>query len=479
MLTTPRREAAAVGMLALVALVINLAMIVQGPGEPDAARQINEALITFKSGVFTAAVPRMKVLPIYVLLVNQLVGQGLGADAVLKILAVINAAAGALIMIPLYALWRRLISADIAFAALLVVNLLPTFWVAHLYGFPTLPGLLFAATAVALLVSGNETEGRASTWMGAGAVLAAAIAGGLKADLILMASAFPALLLFSPRIGVRQIALAFVVPAVMLLTPFVLADVFFGLPVFAPGETMGSVQDWSNRWPATLATFVGVPNLRVMLTSAGGVLAALAAVGAVRCLGERRLVALLLFIAAWSVPAIVFWGTREGNSPRHLLAPYVGLAPLVPIAIWGLVRWEAARFAVLLGGLTLNYLSVPPSGSFVHLGTRLIELRNLMQGWINRLLGYGSDFRALDSDRKALIGSSTNPFVEFEIFRDAETMSRRERDDGSVETRVTYPDGRSEVIAVYAPPRAANVNELVNRLRAEGFAVRSYERTLP
>lgn len=327
------RQPRALWMVVAVAAVVNFAFLVPGFGEQDAARNWSDVVVWAKSGALTGADYRVKVLPLYLILSRALYDLTGDAASTIAILGYLSAAAATIVLLPLYVIWQRLTDATVALAAVVVVNFIPAFWVGHLYAFPHVIAVLFFTVAVACLTRAGDADGP-NRWHIL-TVATAAVAGAFKADIVLCGAALlivPLLTRQATRVAGLTTGAASI--AAMVGVPLLLAALILGP---ATPHVGAAASDWSGRFPIVPHLFFGIENARLIVRSMGTLFFLLAAVGAVIGLRDARLRPVILLIAAWAAPAVLFWGMRDGNNSRHLMASYVGAAPLIVFALWAIV----------------------------------------------------------------------------------------------------------------------------------------------
>src|SRR5690606_39097879 len=101
----------------------------------------------------------------------------------------------------------------------------------------------------------------------------AMIAGSLKADIVLIGAAFPAVALIAERRGIRQWLFAIATPLSIVAAPLLLHAMFIA-PVHVPAPvSYDSTGSWTERFPLVPSYFVSRENLKIMATSTGLVIA--------------------------------------------------------------------------------------------------------------------------------------------------------------------------------------------------------------
>jgi hypothetical protein len=436
--------------------------MINGFGEPDSVRIANDAILWHHSAAHINSGElqyRARVLPFWLFFNRILLDLGTAPVALPAIYNTLNVVAGCLVLIPLFLIWRRLVGREIAYWGLLVVNIMPAFWLANIYGFPHLVGFTFCIYA--LLVFIVAVDRQESPHVGF-IVLSSALLGlglSIKADLILTCGALFGALCILEKFSVRRVGASFLVPALGLLAPLLL----FAALVDPQEEAVEFATSCNQSFPTTLSAVFSSQNIWVNLSSAGPLLTVITicAVGYMLISKEHRGIA--VFVLCWRLPVILFWDIRHGNSVRHLMAAVV---PLLAKRLIGR-RWLRGLLIILI--LLGNYYIMPPTSNTVISSTRLIESRHLFQAEVEKWHAGAHRLAQTKEQKLFLIGSWINPYVLFEFLKSARTINR------GAELHIKLHDGRSKIIAMAYTQDEATAQKMVLKKTAQGYHVASLQ----
>src|SRR5215470_14342936 len=138
--TSPAR---CISFLMLFAAIIHVPFFLGALfGEQDTARLVIDAVIWLKTGVRSETLSeyRFYISPGYIWLAKEIVR--LSEYAAIHpaiILNALNLLGAVVIIIPVFLLFSKLTNKQTAFAAVIVLSMMPVFWQAGFYGFPHLP----------------------------------------------------------------------------------------------------------------------------------------------------------------------------------------------------------------------------------------------------------------------------------------------------------------------------------------------------
>lgn len=430
--------------LVACSLIVNLHFSIRGFGEQDTARLVNDALVLHHTGriVDESGNYRLRILPLSIHALKSLLALGIRPSALAQLLNQANAVLGALILIPLYFLGRRLASPQVSFTALILFSFMPVFWLARIYGYPHLAALFFFTVSLALFVRALDLDRARFRVLLALSAVSIAVATGIKADVMLAGGAFLVAALIRPGGFTRRYVVAVsIIYLVAIASPFVLKALLLDVPQ-PTGGVAGFVSSWSARFPLSRWALTSGDNVEINLRAFGFLFAMTALVAAGYLLSNAAGRRLLFFVACWSLPVVLFWGARPGNSARHLLSVAFPVALLIALFVIAVLRSPTQRAAALSALVVLNYFSGPlPSSSTIAPSTELISSRDMLQSETDRLMAVGSEFATSSEAKKLLVGSWTSPYVMFQVLSGARAMKY---DDGLL---VTAEDGSTSRIS--------------------------------
>lgn len=413
---TARGSWIALACVVLASGLINLAYAIRMPGEPDAARIFFDVMFWEQTGELVDVDYRTKVLPLFLLLTKAMLElTGSLADTI-AVTTNIGAIAGAYILVPLFLIWRRFVPDRAALAATILIGVIPAFWLAHLYAFPTMIAAAFFATSFALFLASFD---RSSPWRSktmVSAVIFSALAGATKADIILASPAFLYPLLV--RAGEKRPKLvdfmrSALFPFVMVVLPLTL---HFALAPENPGASsadglLGMTAQWERRFPLSWDAFTSASNRAINLHSIGIPFATLAALGLVMMSVRKDTKGYPLLVLLWALPAILFWGFRDGNSARHLFMSAIALAPCIAYALHVVARPFWLFCVAIIAMMFANLSWDKPSYDTVKPSSDLVASRALLANEIEERDNRIAAFLAREDVKAAVVGSHSLPAV--------------------------------------------------------------------
>ncbi len=465
---------------ALLSLLVHAHFRFAGFGEQDAARLAMDAVHWHAERViYMADVDyRLRTSPLYIHLLRVAIDHGLAIRALPRVINWVSVISSSLCSVAMYLLFRRFTNPAVAAAATVIYAFTPCFWLGSVYGMPTLPALtcwLFATLAFARATDeGTLTSRTALAHLAASAVLAA-LALALKADMALSAGALLAILLLEDRLDKKFLAVA--VGIVVLAVGFNL--VYSGhLAAPAPpnvdpegtSNLHGFWANWNKRFPFKWEFLVD-PKNNICITHATGsvlfVLVVLALFHGLVSSGKHR--RLTLGLAAWGVPAILFWGLKSGNSARHNLPAFPGLVLLATLLLFTITSFDKKKAWLLIGLLAGFSLLDETGGNSVAPKTNLLATSEQVEGSSNSLHRRAREFMSGPNPKKAIIESSyLIAYSEFEVWAAAKAPVHRGGHPRSV------VDGDHET-RVYQVGNARAARDVAQDLRRDGWDVFSVQ----
>lgn len=439
------------GVVLLVAFsyAVRRAYMLDRVGEPDLARLITAAASWHATGKLPPDTYTARTSPLYLIFIRGLVGAGASLDAVTATLNEINVLCGALLALPLFLLWRRISNPTAALAAVVLLQIIPALWVGSLYGMPHIPALLFATFALVLFLRALDAPGRSlSLPYAAGAALLIAVACALKADIILICAAFPALAWCIRRVDWRALSASLVIPALglgatMLLTRLALPD--------AIAHPMQAAE-WSHRFPAHFALLFKAWGVR--LDSAGLYVVAVGVVGGAWLFLRGKFRREIVLALVWGLPAVVFWGVRGGNSARHLAAAAVPFAWLAGVSLMEIFKTREVRMLSVACVLQFNYTSGGSTSSTARPGSRLLLDAHKEQQYTRWLDDAARRAAADPAPKKLYVGTAGLPYYIYETENHAKSFSYRRNPHesyGGQRLRVVRKNGGKQIVETLTP----------------------------
>ncbi len=444
------RERVVLASLVATSLALHYATRIRGFGGPDEA-PIGVFVLTWReAGVFSTDTYLNRTSPLYLLFARSLLDHGVTRAGLADALNVANVVAGALALIPMFVLFRRLaLDPWTALLGVVTYGVAPTFFYGNAYGMPHIPAFAFLLTSLVCVARALEVEESLHVGFLGLATAGMACAAGMKADVLLCGLAFPALLPLLGAVTPKRVFAAFAVPALGLATALCLTRV--ALPVPVSNVEFGS--SWSKQFPFDPSMLVDGAQLRVLERSLGPVLwtaegLALAPGGTRRGRGlgeaarDRQLVILTL---AWGLPALLFWGMIDGHSLRHLTASLCPVALLFAVGLRRVTRSPSQ--AAALAGLVLfaNYFWLSPTRQAQGGTPRLFATLEGIQAENDRLSANAERVVSDPSEHKLLVGGIGIPTAEYALLEGADHFVRRVLVPGVAWDLTLQARGRPEV----------------------------------
>jgi hypothetical protein len=450
----------------VASFLVHLPFVLDGFGEGDAARLVNQAAGWHAAGHLTIHEYTARVSPLYLHALKLLLDAGVPLSRMPTIMNFTSAALGAVALPALFWLWSRVAGARAAVIGCVLYSFAPAFWQAHLYGMPHLPSFTCFVAAAAMFHSGLSITGAAAAWRFAAAAGLLFVALALKADILLCAPGVAAMAAMDKRYRSRNViacagVFALALAGLMAYSHFAVAPL--------GGSGTAEMSNWERRFPFTPRAVLHADNRNRTILAVGPVLfvTALAAAGVAAT--RRRYRPLLVVCAAWTAPAVLFWGLKMGNSPRHVMAAWAGPLLLAgAIAADLLPDWRALT-AVTASLVLGNYFSRPPTSQTLHPGTRLIASADRLQFRTGVIHRRAREFASLEAPRKLVVGYAANPYVVFETLAAAREYTVGGHDLALAATVLDATGRRQQVRAEY-------LWEARPRIRARpGWVIWSFE----
>lgn len=424
-----RWEWGLLGGLTLLALIVHAAFRIRGFGEQDEARLGLYAIDWLAHGVFASDTYLNRTSPLYLMGLKAALSHGLSHGGLPDALNLVNVAFGALSVPPMFFLFRTLAGdAAIAFLGIGVYSVAPAYFYGQGYGMPHIPSLACFLASLACFAR-SLASGPSQKLALAAAALASALAGALKADIVMCGLAFPALVLCLGTPTPRRLLTACALPALGVVAALVLSRLW--MPVDASAARFAA--DWNEQFPFDLRALLDRGHWRITIHALGSVLWGAAAVALYACLARRgrsdadilRTRRLAILTAVWTLPTVLFWGMIWAHAARHLAAALVPVALLVAVGLSSLLGAWPRTAAALAAVLIANYFSAGPTNHPHLAGPRLFGSLERMQTLTDHSMKSGRDFAEAPAARKLLLGWGAIPYCEYELVARARHFTRR------------------------------------------------------
>lgn len=384
-ITSPQhREILYVVVGTLLVIAAHLHYAIAGFGEQDAARLANDAIRWHLDGFISVANTeyRLRTSPLYLHGLRVALDYGLPFSDIPLVINRFSAVMSGVALTALYYVFRRLSDTRVAAATVLVYAITPAFWLGSIYGMPTIPGL--AAFAISVLWFARALDAPTLRSVEVYAALAAStlfafVAFSFKADIVLTGSIYLIFALRRKTGRLAAVALASGVVCVGLLGTLSYTKLL-ARPEAAV-KAVGSaefIDKWNDRFPFKFEALFDPANSARITHGMTTLLFAVALYAILHGLvANRGRAKMMAGVLAWSLPTLLFWGFRFGNSARHNLPIYPALIFAVMLCVFDSVkstRRAAALVVLLLGATQLDQSgngTVNPGPNF------LVETRRL------------------------------------------------------------------------------------------------------
>jgi hypothetical protein len=449
-----RRETLWVVLSALLSLWIHAKYRLSGFGEQDAARLTHDIIIWHLRGQIISyeSTYRMHTSAGYIHVLKLALDHGLPIARLPRAMNWLSVVLGTTCSVVLYALFRQFSAPRYAALAIFMYAATPGFWLANVYGMPTIPALCGFSLSLLCFVRVSRLPKLLSPWLPVLTLASFAClfwAMSFKADIMLCTGVFVAVALSVRGARLRLLALAslIVLGTVIANNRYVHAVL---IPA-SPGEsTRAFLKSWNAQFPFKLEALLDPGNNQTIVHCVGGLLFSLLVLSVLASLAQGgRARRLALGALAWAGPPVLFWGLQYGDSARHNV---FGIAPLFVVAAHFVFRIVDERTPRALGlGLLLvllSYVSDTKSRGTVTPASNFLNTTELLESQTQAYHRNGHA-KALNPALKRLaVGSDmASTYLEFEIYAAAKhpvLVDTYEMHDGPQVTFFGFSSGRRQ-----------------------------------
>ena len=422
------REEVVVLGVALLSLAVHGHFILPGLGEQDAARFARIAFFWHVRGKisFDDVGYQIRTSTLYLQLERVLLDHGVSMHALIDWLNWSAVGFGTAYSVAFYVLCRYVTTRPVAVAATVVHALTPAFWLANLYGMPTVPGMFcFLLGLIAFLSASRMSVSSARDRVGFYLRLFTALVGmtlamTLKSDLALGGGAFLAVAFArsTQRFRFACYAAAIVVGGTLGSIAYAHAVVLpSAVTSSATGGLVDFLKNWNKSFEIDFDALGNDTNNSTISRCVGGVLFSVIVLAV--CYGlviggrfrKQTLLALL-----WGLPPILAWGVRFGNSARHNVPAFPPLVLLSVIFLFEIVKYDVRRGAALVAATVLaSYCSNTSGENSLRPQSNLLGLNETMARFTRSLHERARDIAASPAQKRALVGGYLDAYAEFEL----------------------------------------------------------------
>jgi hypothetical protein len=434
-------------------------------GEMDAARLANSSLYaSFQSETpyYINPIPVFSA-PLYIELLRNGIYYGwIETTNIISCMTIASFFASAAVTAMVFLFVFKLTGSILAAASSgIILQFNPTFWHSSIYGFPTILSAALFFISLLLFQSAFGDQSKSQKLILFFVSLAFFILAILvKIDSILAAAVFclPVWILDIPR--KRKIIWS----AILLL---VVAGCFIFYANYA-GSLLSENSakfygQWNQNFPVEPKLLFSTTNLEIAFKSTGLVSIPLAAAAIILLVRKNQYKTIILWLVLASLPIILFWGLRDGNSARHNLIAIIFLYMVLSLPMGSAYHriWSLALVLMCL----VNYFAFKPQANPYVQSGRLIRNSLLLKEESSILHNYGKLIAGLPERKIALAGGGPwHPFYEFEQINQNSIKSFRKEIDpitGYFTTRIGYDDDAKEFFWLYTSPTTTEMIQIV------------------
>jgi Dolichyl-phosphate-mannose-protein mannosyltransferase len=475
------REIVAVGLCALLSLLLHAHFMLPWLGESDAARFGRIAFLWHSQGKISFDVGyQIRTSTLYLQLETLALNHGLPLHSLPSVINWVSVVLGTFCSVALYALFRKLTTRPIAVAATLVYWLTPGFWLGNIYGMPTVPGMLFFVLGLIAFLAAARGGHRGLPLLGQLVLswLCVTVAMLLKSDLVLGGGAFLAVAFVRPTQRLR-----FACYAGAVVIGATLASIGYGHFVVQPSTlartpSMGLLvflKNWNKAFEVDLNALLTDSNNTTISRCVGGLLFSVIVFAHLYGLvtgGRLRKQALLALL--WGLPPILAWGVRFGNSARHNVPAFPPLILFTVIVIFEITKQDVRRAAALIAcTLSASYFSNTAGNDSLKPQSNLLELTAVMQKYSASVEQRGRGLAASPALKRVVIAGYADAFTEFQV------LAAAKKPVLDTTGHLTVIDGdQITIIDASAYARTISAKALARRYQREGFEVLSMSYSL-
>lgn len=438
------REIIWLGAAVFFSLLIHGFFVIEGFGESDAARMAIQAAGWHHTGAFSILNYNVRTSPLYLHFIKTVLDFGFPIQKIPVLLNWTNVIFGSFTLIPLYFFWKKLSNPYAAALSCLFFSITPTYWDANVAGMPHLPSFSFFIISLLLFFTAIGTIGWKRAIGCTSSVILGILAVGLKADIILCFGSYLGITLLKKR-SLLNFSLSLLIPFLALLA------LRYHTHTIAPN--LPAISDFASAWYHRWPIFLHRNNLIIPVIAVGAVFFSLNCICIFYCLIFKKHLSLLLFVFAWSLPPILFWCLRTGNSVRHMMVSFSILIFFLAVV---LVDMLSSRRNILVFGILAvfaNYFISPDPTNLKSIRGRLLKNTISLQNRIQQMHAGGREFAALTDPQKIVAGSESVPYVIWESIIRARiiniTWNNKEGIWGKdLEVQLELPDNSRQVIRV-------------------------------
>ena len=420
-------------------------------GEPDAARIANNAFRSCFNGKLEKIVSAFSA-PLYTYVIYFLFKINvLNLSSTPYLMTLISLISSVIISAGLFIfLYRLTHSVWPAVCTTLFLQFNPVFWFNSIYGFPTMVSLALCMIAVICFLHALTTTGihyKLSLISISFILFVCAVL--TKIDSIFVSALFCLPIWLMDYSSKKKLLWTLLLFGITICI-FVLFN-YIATPLSFHTTALGKWGDWQREFSIDFGYFLSATNRAILLHSFGMFTLPLSIVGIVFLWRDKRLRTLLFWFIMTTVPLVVFWGLRDGNSGRHNLIPCVFLFCIIGLPTATRMRY---LWCVLLVAMTItNYFWFPPSNSTVCPSGNIVSSSQLLAEKYERIHKTGKQLARLADWKMAVVGNgSAQPSLLYEMLNLKQDLCKKyaySRDENTKMTRLVFRHKRRPQIIIF------------------------------
>ncbi len=334
-------------------------------------------------------------------------------------MAMASLISNAIVTVSLFILVFRLTTSVVAaLGASFILQLIPVFWYSGTYGFSTIVSLAFFMVSLVLFqIALDWHSGKRKYLLFAGALSLYVLAVATKLDIVFVSATYCFLVWKSREI--LRTRLIWIVCLASLAGVVFLLTAQYAEVLTIHQDTAYNTSDFGEnfrKWGVSPGLLLSKENLIITAEAVGILSIPFAALATVLIGWRKEWRSTIIWLMLSSLPLVLFWGTRPGNSGRHNLIPSVFLCIVLalPFTVYNWKRWA---WAVLLCGVILiNYFYFSPYAGQRSSSGNLLASSVLHKERVKYPHLAGKRIALLPYQKIAFIGSSlAQSFFRFEL----------------------------------------------------------------
>ncbi len=413
-----------VAVVALLSLALHGHCRLPGLGEQDAARFARIAFFWHSRGKigFDEVGYQIHTSTLYLQMEKIVLDHGVPMHSLPECVNWAGVVFGTAYSVALYALFRRISTRPIAIAATFVHALTPAFWLANLYGMPTVPGMFFMLIGLILFLDASRLGEQALSFYLrlVAALFCMVVAMTIKSDLALSGGAFLSVAFARPSQRFR-----FACYAAAIVVGGTLGSIAYAHAVVQPstevasatGGLMAFLKNWNKTFEIDLDALTNDTNNSTISRCVGGLLFGVIVLSVLYGLvvgGRFRKQTLLALL--WGLPPILAWSIRFGNSARHNVPAFPPLILLCVLFLFEIVKQDVRRgLALVAAAVAASYWSNTSGENSLRPQSNLIGLTDTMARFTSSAHARAAARAESPAQKRVIIGGYADPYSEFEF----------------------------------------------------------------